>query len=320
MGANVSTQISSATTAMQNVQKTKCQNDSNIDQSIGNINISLVGANCGNIEISNTANVSQTCDLGATASALAQAAQGLTAEQKASLSLSANVSTGVQNNTTTIQQIIEQECGNSTKIAQKIKGANITLQPYVSPDGKTVIPASCDILKFANSASAQEQCILKTITDSVAKLEQKQEAKQTQESIGSLISGLLLGPLLIILIPVVLIGGIVFVMRMMKKPATPMDMGKLGAKPGAAAATPGSSSTGASIGKQASGFGDAAAGVVSGISSVANAFKSFKTGGGRAAAVSVNTENIPIVVFAVLMLVWYAKMTEQEPTQYDDAE
>jgi hypothetical protein len=215
MGANVSTQIAKATTELANVQSNNCQNDSQIDQSIGNINVNLVGASCGNIEFSNTAVVNQMCDLSGAAKALAEAAQGLTADQKSTLSLSANVSTGITENTTKIQTILNNNCGNASLVKQKISGANITLQPYVSADGKTVIPASCDILKFANSASAQQQCVLKTVSEQVSKLDQKQDAKQVTE-FPPLLSGLLM----FMLLPAIGIGVIIFIiviMKMLKK-------------------------------------------------------------------------------------------------------
>ena len=74
MGANVSTQVATVTHSLENAQKTDCKNEAQIDQSIGNISVSLIGAKCGNIEFSNQAKINQTCDLSGAASALAQAA------------------------------------------------------------------------------------------------------------------------------------------------------------------------------------------------------------------------------------------------------
>lgn len=296
MGANVSTQIARATTELSNVQKNECKNQSQIEQTIGNINVNLVGASCGNIEFTNTATVNQMCDLSGAAKALAEAAQGLSAEQKSTLSLSANVSTGITENTTKIQTILENDCGNESLIKQKIQGANITLQPYVSADGKTVIPASCDILKFANSASAQQQCVLKTVSDQLSKLDQKQDAKQVTE-FPPLLSGLLM----FMLLPAIGIGVIIFIiviMKMLKKKdgaGGPIIDPKTGKPIGGMSAS--------SIQGTADSVG-AAAGTVKSLAGMFNK----KKGGGSSSG--VRTENIPIVALGILMLVWYAKMTD----------
>jgi hypothetical protein len=298
MGANVSTQISTVTTTLNNAQKNNCRNESSIDQSIGNINVNLVGANCGTIEFSNQATVSQMCDLSGAAKSLAEAAQGLTAEQKSTLSLSANVSTGVQDNTTTINTILENECGNSQKIKQKISGANITLQPYVSPDGKTMIPASCDILRFANSASAQQQCILKTVSDSLAKIDQKQAAKQVTE-----FPPLLSGMLMFLLLPAIGIGVIIFIIVIIKM-LKPKDQGMAIPPPGGK-----TGATGTSMGAS----GANVSGLFQQGMSMFSKGKSGtekKFGGAKLCSAHIRTENIPIVVLGILMLVWYAKMTD----------
>ncbi len=303
MGANVSTQVATVSTTLQNVQQTNCKNDSEIDQSIGNIEVNLVGSKCGDISFTNTATVSQMCDLSGTASALAQAAQGLSAQQKASLSLSANISTGVQDNTTKIQQILDANCGSASKINQTIKGAKITIQPYVSADGRTVIPASCDILKFANSAGAQQQCILKTVTDTVSKLDQSQAAVQTQESIGSLISGLLTGPMLLIFGPIILIilvvVVIVIVRMLKKKPDDASALAGLGDDTTTGGTVKCSQNASGKNIADANGLYDCSPGDLQ------------KGGGSRRKRKSgIRYENLPIVVIGIFMLVWYAKITD----------
>jgi len=305
MGANVSTQIATATTAISNTQNNNCQNDSEIDQSIGTINVNLVGSHCGDIEVTNTAVVSQKCDLSGTASALAQAAQGLTADQKSTLSLSANVSTGIQENTTKIATILNNNCGNASLIKQKIQGANITVQGTWSPDGKTYVPASCDILKFANSASAQQQCVLKTVSDAVSKLDQTQATKQVTE-FPPIFSGLLM----FLLLPAIGIGVIIFIIviaKMLKKKDAggPIIDPKTGKPVIPASASAASSIQGATEAVSAGkGLVEAGKGL---FGSAKGLFGKKKGGGGGE---GVRTENIPIVALGILMLVWYAKMTE----------
>ncbi len=319
MGANVSTQVATATTTLTNVQKVGCKNDAQIDQSIGNINVNLVGAKCGNIEFTNQANINQICDLSGSAQALANSAQQLSAAQKAALSLSVNVSTGVQENTTTIQQVLEQKCGNAAAINQTIKGANITLQPYVGPDG-TVIPASCDVLKFANSASAQNQCILKAVSDALGKTENVQQATQAQESITGFLTALLAAPLMLLLLPAIGIGIIIFIIiiaRMLRKPEAPADLSKFGqgaAATGASAGKIGATTT-TSAGKPGSTSTNYGALASQGLGFLSS-FGKKKGGGSKYMNFSsINLNNVPIVVFAILMLVWYAKTTEPQELQ-----
>lgn len=306
MGANVSTQVATVTSTLQNVQNQSCQNESAIDQSIGNINVDLIGANCGTISFTNSANVNQVCDLSGTASALAQAATALTDQQKSSLSLSANVSTQVQDNTTKISNIINSKCGSASQINQSVKGANITLQPYVAPDG-TVTPANCNILQFANSASAQQQCVLATVAEALSQTQQTAAATQTQESIGSLLSSLITGPLLLLALPViaiiVIIVIVVIVKMLKKKPAEGDASALLGA-------------TGDSGGTQKCSQ-DASGKNYADPNGMYDCTPDQLKGGGRRRSRSrpsfgsdIRFENLPIVVVGIGMLVYYAKLTD----------
>lgn len=290
MGANVSTSVASATSIIKNTQSASCTNASSIIQGIKGLDIQIEGASCGDITVRNTATVQQTCDLSAMASALAEAASQMSAEQKAALSLSANISTQVQDNKQIIESELNLKCGNESAILQSIEGVKFTVKPYVYVDPVTkktvVVPASCNTATFANEASAQQQCALKMVTDAISKTDTTQTAVQTQESIISgLISGLML-PLLIggglLIAPII----IIVIVKMLKKPTTPVDLGpEMGAVGTEAANTE---------------------------LPVYQDYVDVQKGGARrrSRGSNVNTQNIPIVVLGILMLVWYSKTTD----------
>lgn len=296
MGANVSTQIAKATSVLENVQENTCENASQIFQNISGLNITLRGSSCP-LEITNEAKVEQICDLSATSSALAEAAQQLTADQKSTLSLSANVSTGIQENTSIIKNILKNKCGSASLIKQNIENVNLIVEPYVSPDGKTVIPADCGILRFANKANAQQQCVLKAVNDSVSKLKQDQAAKQVTEfpPIFSLLGMLIFGPIIAIVVIVV----IVTIVKMLKKPKNDDASALL---------------AGSSDGKQRCSQDPKTGKNYADPNGPYSCSEAELKGGGRRRRSSqgfdIRFENLPIVVIGLFMLVWYARMTD----------
>jgi hypothetical protein len=269
MGVNASTQKQRLTSIIQNQSKATCKTRQGATQEIKGLNISLQDSNCKDIQVLNRAKLASQCDIGAMASALAQASMELSADQTATLGLGLNVNTSEQDRTSIIKQKIEAECGTDQQVKQTIEDAVISLKG-----------SSCDKLKVMNDLDATSQCVLKLAFDAVDKQTAEGSTKQTVKFPIGLSIGIGLGVVGLVIVAVIIImllkGG-------KKKPALAAE-GEAGAAGYEAAGA-------AQVGAQQGG-------------------RRRRRRGRRGARGQINWNNVPITVIGILMLVWYAKMTE----------
>jgi hypothetical protein len=178
MGANVSTQIQSATQIIDNESFSKCTNSNTVQQSMKGLNIELIGARCGDVAIQNKTKVNQKCDMGSIASALATASMNLNSEQTSTLGLAINVDTSVQDRSSIIKNKIEMECGNNSSIQQNIENVKLVMKPYEDSSGRVYLP-DCNTIKIINDADATSQCIMKLAIDALDKSDMSKKSRQT---------------------------------------------------------------------------------------------------------------------------------------------
>ena len=277
MGANVSKSVQKVREVIENTSKTACVNDANITQSIKGLNVHLKGLSCGELLVANKASIAQTCDMNAISNALAQASMGASKEQLATLGLAVNVSDSVQDRESNIKNIIEAKCGSSARVQQNIEGVTMVVEPWESSTGEILKP-DCDTLKFLNDANVTQQCIMKTVMDSVSQTKQEVKDKQTVKFPIGITIGIGLGVVGFIVIAVV-IGMLI------------KNSGKKKATTTATKATTAKTSTTSTVGATISGPDTA-----------------LQVGGGY----EINLKNAPITVMGIMMLVWYAKMTDNK--------
>lgn len=286
MGANASTQKQTLITTIQNESKASCKTQQDANQQINGLTISLIDSNCKDIEVLNRAKLSSQCDLGAMSRALAEASMELTAQQTTSLLPGINVNTSEQDRQTHIKNKLEAECGQTQLVKQKIEDAVITLQG-----------SSCDNLKVMNDLDATSQCVLKLAFDAVDK---QAAAGSTAQKTGSLIPdigvklGVGLGLGLVGIVVVVVI--IIMVVRSRKKKGEE-GQGEEGPPGGEQGLYEEGAYAGE--GQQGGRRRRRRGGLLGGIG-----------GWGSITHKDINWGNVPITVLGIMMLVWYAKMTE----------
>lgn len=208
MGGNLSTVKNKAISTIESSSKASCKNYQQVDQEMKNVNVELIGADCGPIFIGNRAVMQADCDMDQFASALAEASMDLEISQAAGLTLPGtfNISSTQSEREQAIRQQLEIDCGNEQKIKQKTANINVTLRP--DPIGGT--PASCKSLDIINEAELTTACVIKSVSDVIAKVEDKIAIKQTNE-----VSPL---ALLLLMIPLIIVGVILYyVFRAQKK-------------------------------------------------------------------------------------------------------
>ena len=271
MGANVSTSISRALSVIENTAATSCEQQADIDQTITGLDITLEGADCGNLSVINRAKASSNCDLNAMANALAEASMSMTQEQTNAMGIGFNVGTTKQERASIIKQRLEASCGSDTSIKQTISDQRWTIRPYETRSGE-VIPANCDNLRFMNDADATTQCVAKTAIDAIEKTEQTADTSQTLKFSTPLIIGIVAVVIVIVIILVVV----------------------------------GMISGGKSNGTT-NGTANGAAAQALSESDIASLLANTQQGGGFK---RLKTRNIPWVVLAILGLVLYARRLE----------
>jgi len=192
MGANVSTIVSEMSQTLKNTLSANCTNTNNVIQRIGPMSIKLSGnAHCGTISVKNEGKVTANCDLTLVSRSLAERLLELTEEQKAGLGF--NISTDVDVNTQTIQNILEASCGNKTNVEQTLDGGTFEI----------IDNASCDVIDFMNKADATSSCIIKTVNDAVVGSISKKKKKQTGMSLFTIALGA--GGLLCVVLLIVIV-------------------------------------------------------------------------------------------------------------------
>jgi len=277
MGINASTQKQKVVSILENNAKANCKTSQNVQQTIQGLSISLVDSNCKDINVQNRAKVASQCELGAMASALAKASMDLSADQTATLGLGMNINTSEQERQSIIKNKIEANCGSDQNVKQTIEGQTISLK------GST-----CNDINVMNDLDATSQCVLKLAFDAVDQSAAKGSTKQVVKFPLGLSIGLGLG-----VVGIVVIAVIIFMVVKGKKKGEQGEAGEAGA--GAAGET----------------------GPMQGVAGEAGPMQGGRRrrrrGRGRTSVNGgqINWKNVPITVLGIMMLVWYAKMTDR---------
>ena len=269
MGVNVSKSVQKAKQTIQNSASLACTNVADVQQNIRGVKVELSGVNCGDISFVNRSSIAQSCDLGAMSKALAQASMRASSEQLATLGLAANVNTSVEERESEIKTKLEAKCGSTALVRQNIEDNWFKIEPWESRAGKVYMP-SCDVVEYLNDSNVTQQCVMKTIMDSIDTSKMESDAKQTVKFPIGITLGIGLGIVAFIIITVVII------MVMKKK------------KPGTSEGAEG----------------------MEGMEGMEGAVGGARRSRKRGTTSNINWRNVPITVLGIMMLVWYAKMTE----------
>ncbi|VVU95155.1 Lipid membrane protein of large eukaryotic DNA viruses [seawater metagenome] len=159
---NVTSTTQNLTNEILNSMTANCKNSRTIDQEISGLNIEA--DNCKNVIVSNKTTVTADCNMSQAANLLAEAYNKASTAQKSQLNL-----VNADNNNQDVKNIISSKlntnCDSEQNAMQSIKNSTIKVD-------------NCDNLKIVNDSNVQTQCVLKTMNDSLNKLDNKQENKQ----------------------------------------------------------------------------------------------------------------------------------------------
>lgn len=182
MGANVSSAMSNMISKIENrlSQTAGVSSTANCDISIGNIDFN--NSDGCSFSTENLCGASSNAALGAISEAVADAWGNLSNQQKTAFLSGINVSKTKQEIQNYVEQELEQECQANSNITQEIATGNITVTNCTGGAQFKVI----------NSGTAQSNCAINSVLQSVANTSAKLQSEQEGEGfLNQLLDGLL---------------------------------------------------------------------------------------------------------------------------------
>jgi len=225
MGANVSVAQEKITDTVNMSMDSSCTATSDVNQTMQNVNITV--KNCGfvpNIDLTQDSSSSVTCDISDEIKELAKLATSATTKQKVSLGLSANVADTNEDIEHDVTETLTAACNASSSTNQTMGGKDEPIDLTIDcgdppsfldrltgkqPTSLWTEKSAKQAIKLTQKANPKVNCLLKQVAKASDTLTAKAKTKQTVKSIGSIfadiLGGMLLGPLMIILGPILII-------------------------------------------------------------------------------------------------------------------
>ena len=170
MGANLSMQKNKLLKEIDTKVKSTCTNSSTVTQEIVGSNIHTIGCS-GNLTLSNTASTTGECTIDSAIDTIAEASQGLTAEQKSGLPIpTINASSSSNEVKSAIRQYITNKCSNSNDVKQTIKDNTLVIDCTKGGDKN---------LNIFNDANMSSRCLMTLVNNTLDSIDQTSSVSQT---------------------------------------------------------------------------------------------------------------------------------------------